>query len=489
MRTGLSFIAVLAAALAVVAVSPAEPGQISSKRAEAERVLAAIDAIDMELDRAVEAYNGATVQLETINRDLAANQKRLVTARANLAAAHKRVANRVLALYTSQEPDALAVLLGSSSLGDLIERIDSVNRISKDDVRIAEDVTRFRNEVRTRQGHLVQAQARQRTIVAQRAARRSAIEGQLAERQTLLASIKDEISKLQAAEQARQETLAREARAQLRSTQTQTSGQQQSPPPPSDPPPPALRAAQRAPAGGCGLLQRRLARRDLHRQRPLRPRAPHGRRGQDLEPRRGLVRLDVRRRSPVLASRSAFLVAFGRWNFAAYRAKVRDPGAEGKGRCNPQSKRFTYRCSGGMRGGLDSRDCWTRAARRRSSSPVRPVTARRPWPPNGSRAARTCSGTARQVLPPTSPRFPPAWLTWLAPFCQAQATDSSNACVWRTLLSARHGRWRSYWPRISRNGQRACFSLSTTTTSSRIPPRSRISSIGCSRSLRSCECW
>jgi peptidoglycan DL-endopeptidase CwlO len=239
MRTGLSFIAVLAAALAVVAVSPAEPGQISSKRAEAERVLAEIDAIDMELDRAVEAYNGATVQLETINRDLAANQKRLVTARANLAAAHKRVANRVLALYTSQEPDALAVLLGASSLGDLIERIDSVNRISKDDVRIAEDVTRFRNEVRTRQGHLVQAQARQRTIVAQRAARRSAIEGQLAERQTLLASIKDEISMLQAAEQARQETLAREARAQLRSTQKQTSGQQQSPPPPSDPTPPA----------------------------------------------------------------------------------------------------------------------------------------------------------------------------------------------------------------------------------------------------------
>ena len=238
MRTGLSFIAVLAAALAVVAVSPAEPGQISSKSADAERVLAEIDAIDMELDRAVEAYNGATVQLETITRNLAANQKRLVTARANLAAAHKRVANRVLALYTSQEPDALAVLLGASSLGDLIERIDSVNRISKDDVRIAEEVTRFRNEVRTRQQRLVQAQAQQRKVVAQRAARRSTIEGQLAERQTLLASIKDEISKLRAAEQARQERLAREARAQLRSAQTQTSDQQQSSPPPSDPTPP-----------------------------------------------------------------------------------------------------------------------------------------------------------------------------------------------------------------------------------------------------------
>jgi cell wall-associated NlpC family hydrolase/exonuclease VII small subunit len=239
MRTGLSFIAVLAAALAVVAVSSAEPGQISSKRAEAERVLAEADAIDMELDRAVEAYNSATVQLETINRDLAANQKRLVTARANLAAAHERGASRVLALYTSEEPDALAVLLGASSLGDLIERIDSVNRISSDDVRIAEEVTRFQNEVRARQQHLEEAQAQQRKIVAQRAARRSAVEGQLAERQTLLASIKDEIATLQAAEKARQDRLAREARAQVRSTHTQTSGQQQSPSPPSDPTPPA----------------------------------------------------------------------------------------------------------------------------------------------------------------------------------------------------------------------------------------------------------
>jgi len=239
MRTGLSFIPVLAAALAVVAASPAEPGQISSKRADAERVLAEIDAIDMELDRAVEAYNTATVQLGTINRDLAANQKRLVTARANLAAAHKRVANRVLALYTSEEPDSLAVLLGASSLGDLIERIDSVNRISTEDVRIAEEVTRFRNEVRARQKHLEAAQAQQRKIVAQRAARRSSIEGQLAERQTLLSSIKDEIAKLQAAEQARQEELAREARAQVRAANTQTSNDQQSPPPASDPTPPA----------------------------------------------------------------------------------------------------------------------------------------------------------------------------------------------------------------------------------------------------------
>jgi peptidoglycan DL-endopeptidase CwlO len=238
MRFGLSFIAVLAAALAVVVSSPAEPGQISSKRADAQRVLTEIDAIDMELDRAVEAYNYATVQLKRIDRDLATNRKRLATARANLETAHARVADRVLSLYTSDEPDTLAVILGASSLGDLIERIDSVNRISDEDARITDEVTRFRNEVRTREQHLQQAQAQQRKVVAERAARRTAIQGQLVARQELLASIKDQIATLEAAERARQARLARQARAAARSA-TQPADPQPSDPPAAPSPPPS----------------------------------------------------------------------------------------------------------------------------------------------------------------------------------------------------------------------------------------------------------
>jgi peptidoglycan DL-endopeptidase CwlO len=239
MRTGLTLTAVLVAALAVVASSPAEPKQISAKRADAQHVLAEIQSMDMELDKAVEAYNYATVQLNRINDDLAANRKRLVVARANLAQARQRVAERVVSLYTSDEPDALAVILGASSLGDLIDRIDSVNRISDNDARIAEEVTRFRNEVRARQQHLEQAQAAQRKVVAQRAAKRAEIEGQLAARQELLASIKDQIATLEAAERERQARLAREARAQARTEDTQDSGgsQHSGSPAQSDPAP------------------------------------------------------------------------------------------------------------------------------------------------------------------------------------------------------------------------------------------------------------
>ena len=257
MRTGLTLIAVLAAALAVVAASSAEPAQISAKRADAQRVLAEIQSMDMELDKAVEAYNYATVQLNRINDDLAANRKRLVVARANLASARRQLADRVVSLYTSDEPDTLAVVLGASSLGDLIDRIDSVNRISDNDVRIAEEVTRFRNEVRARQQHLEEAQAAQQKVVAERAAKRAAIEGQLAARQELLASIKDQIATLEAAERQRQARLARQAKAQARAGNTQDPGASQdsgsaapsdpsptpSPSPPTAPPPPQTHSA------------------------------------------------------------------------------------------------------------------------------------------------------------------------------------------------------------------------------------------------------
>ncbi len=56
-------------------------------------------------------------------------------------------------------------------------------------------------------------------VVADKAAQRSSIEGQLAERQRLLSSIKDQIASLEAAERRRQERLAAQAQARFRAAQ------------------------------------------------------------------------------------------------------------------------------------------------------------------------------------------------------------------------------------------------------------------------------
>ena len=222
MRYGLALLSALIFGLAVTAAGSAEPTQIGSKRAEAQQVLAQINAMDVQLEKAVEAWNGANVRLDQIKHDLAVNRARLETAKKNLAKARGRVSERVVALYTSNSPDALSIILGASSLGDLIERLDSANRIAQDDARIAAEVTRYRNEVQDRQQALVKAEADQEKVVAERAAQRASIQSQLAQRQALYSSIKDQIAKLEAAERERQARLAAQAKAAAREQSQQS---------------------------------------------------------------------------------------------------------------------------------------------------------------------------------------------------------------------------------------------------------------------------
>jgi peptidoglycan DL-endopeptidase CwlO len=116
------------------------------------------------------------------------------------------------------------VLLGSASLDDLLDRVDTVNRVSAQDARIVGEVRTFRTEIKKREGELTKARTQQAQVVAERAANRSSIQGQLAERQRLLSSIKDQIAKIQAAERAEQARLAAQARDRISSAPAPSSG-------------------------------------------------------------------------------------------------------------------------------------------------------------------------------------------------------------------------------------------------------------------------
>jgi cell wall-associated NlpC family hydrolase len=206
-------------------------------------VLAQINAMDAQLEKAVEAWNGANVRLGQIKHDLEVNRSRLETAKRNLASARARVSERLVALYTTNSPDALSILLGATSLGDLIERLDSADRIAEEDARIAAEVTRYRNEVQSRQQALVKAEADQEKVVAERASQRASIQSQLAERQALYSSIKDQITQLEAAERERQARLAAQAKAAAKNHQpapepAPSSGSSGGSPTPSAPAPP-----------------------------------------------------------------------------------------------------------------------------------------------------------------------------------------------------------------------------------------------------------
>jgi cell wall-associated NlpC family hydrolase len=193
----------------------ARPTPVTSKQAQAQQVLAQIESIDASLEHVVEAYNASQIKLDGIKAEQQVNERRLEIARANYKRAQTFLQERLVALYTSHDESALEVLLGSSSLDDLLDRMDTVSRVSEQDTRIVGEVKSFRAEIKKREGQLERARADQERVVAEQAAKKSTIERQLAERQQLLSSIKSEIERLKQQEAAQQAQLESQARSRL----------------------------------------------------------------------------------------------------------------------------------------------------------------------------------------------------------------------------------------------------------------------------------
>jgi cell wall-associated NlpC family hydrolase len=207
-------IAAAGAAGLLLAVGSASAQTITSKRAQAEAVAAEVESLQGNLEQTVEAYNYANLQLANIDRDLTSNAKHLVAARKSLVVAQRRISVRARDLYINGQGDStLEVILGSSSLDDIIARLDAIERVSSQDSQILRTVKKYRKEVETRRETLRDKRADQARIVADQVAQKQSIESQIAEQNQLLASVKDEIAKMRAEEARQQAALAAQARA------------------------------------------------------------------------------------------------------------------------------------------------------------------------------------------------------------------------------------------------------------------------------------
>jgi cell wall-associated NlpC family hydrolase len=224
-RQATTVLFVALAGLLAASSATAEPPQITAKRAEAQRVLNEIHSLDVQLEKAIESYNGASERLGAIERERALNTRHYAIAKSNLKLAQRRLGARLRAIYTSgQEDSTLAIILGSRSLSDFLNRIETVNSVSSQDNQVLAEIQRFKHDVAVRAVQLRKAHLRQEQVVAERAAARREVESGPAERQRLLGSIKGEIARLRAEEARRQEQLRIAAEARLR---TQLAAQNQ----------------------------------------------------------------------------------------------------------------------------------------------------------------------------------------------------------------------------------------------------------------------
>jgi len=210
----LTLLAALLAVVSLASVQGASAQQsVTEKRAQAKAVLDQIREVDAQLGLAIEEFNLANVRLGKIDGDLKANGRHLTLAKSSLGAAQTHLSERLVALYVNgSDATAIEVLLGAESLDDLLSRLDAVDRVSEQDVRVLREVKTFKTEVQKRKVALKKARVAQEREVARRSEQRSAIEAQMQERERMLASIRTEIASLEAAEARRQARLEAQAR-------------------------------------------------------------------------------------------------------------------------------------------------------------------------------------------------------------------------------------------------------------------------------------
>jgi cell wall-associated NlpC family hydrolase len=126
------------------------------------------------------------------------------------------VSERVVALYESDpSPSTLSIFLGSHSLGEVIDALDTAHAVALADHRLAVKTTQVRNRYASAVRSLKATEQRREGAVLQRASERARIGSLLARRRQLLGSVESEVSALRVKEEQRQALLAAQARARL----------------------------------------------------------------------------------------------------------------------------------------------------------------------------------------------------------------------------------------------------------------------------------
>jgi cell wall-associated NlpC family hydrolase len=194
---------------------------VSAKQAEAQQVLGQLQQLDSAAQVASSRYQQATAQLQLLQQKLSVNKHALGVARGNLATAQKALAQRLVAIYTSQdsESSSLAVILGAQSLNDLVNRLESQNAVTTQNSSLVTQVASYERSIARHRQLLHNARRTAGHLVAERAAAKNAIDSKLAAEQHLYNSVRAEISQLQAEQRASQ--LAAEQHAQVAATAQQ----------------------------------------------------------------------------------------------------------------------------------------------------------------------------------------------------------------------------------------------------------------------------
>ena len=189
----------------------AENGSLSAQERAAWLSLVSLDT---RLEQSRAALTRLTARTARIQGELEEAKLRLGIARRAVRISEQRLAQRVRALYEHGETDPLAVVLGSSSLGEAIEGLESLDRVAGQDRDYVLQAKRARAGLVSLTRVLAQREAEARQAQEAAAATAAALEHARAERAAAIAQLQAE----RRANAARASSLDAEARTLAAST-------------------------------------------------------------------------------------------------------------------------------------------------------------------------------------------------------------------------------------------------------------------------------
>jgi peptidoglycan hydrolase CwlO-like protein len=185
-RGALSFAALIAAVCLLVG-APSSSGDLNSRARSLKQGIGADTA-------QVETYRGRIRDLEArmagiesslrvqqsllvrIEHELAVARDRLNVLRGKLAEERRRLAEQLVAQYESPTPNLVSVVLEAHGFADLLERVDQLKLIARQNAEVVAEVARAKSQVHAQTVRLADAQAHQRRVIAAVAVERDQVE-------------------------------------------------------------------------------------------------------------------------------------------------------------------------------------------------------------------------------------------------------------------------------------------------------------------------
>jgi murein DD-endopeptidase MepM/ murein hydrolase activator NlpD len=175
--------------------------QLSAVARQVRDLQAGVDAQQARLAVLEGTLSSARTRLSSLERTIATQTERLTRLRGQYDIALRRLERRVRDLYMTDGPDTLSFVLGTASFADLLDNLELLGRIGRQDEVIAARVKHARDGL---------ADARRRTTVARAEAARveAAAESATSEQRGLVERLVASRDALTAAQRDKQATLA-----------------------------------------------------------------------------------------------------------------------------------------------------------------------------------------------------------------------------------------------------------------------------------------